>query len=172
LRSQWRRLKHAQLFHRKRRGTEVQSFFSSWRLGVSAPHSVRVAHFREDFTTDFTDFTDENLALRIVSPSVKSVKSVVQFFLIAALPLRACQGKRQPGLGRAGSPLPAARWWGDVASSATDGGPGTARPTFTGSAFADRCRGPVTKCSAGVLACEFWRRPAAMSWSLTGRDAR
>ena len=31
--------------------------------------------------------------------------------------------------------------------------------------------GPVTKCSAGVLACGFWRRPAARVAAL-GRDAR
>jgi hypothetical protein len=55
--------------------------------------SGKVAYFREDFTTDFTDNTDG----RVVSPrrpdasarrpcleSVKSVKSVVQFFLVAA----------------------------------------------------------------------------------------
>ena len=61
--------------------------------GRAALQSGKVAHFREDFTTDFTDNTDG----RVVSPrrpdasarrphleSVKSVKSVVQFFLVAA----------------------------------------------------------------------------------------
>jgi hypothetical protein len=33
-------------------------------------HSGKVAHFREDFTTDFTDFTDETPAIRINSLSV------------------------------------------------------------------------------------------------------
>ncbi|HXR07581.1 MAG TPA: hypothetical protein VN765_09645, partial [Candidatus Acidoferrum sp.] len=37
-------------------------------------------------TTDFTDFTDENFAVQTNSQSVKSLPSVVQFFLVAASP--------------------------------------------------------------------------------------
>jgi hypothetical protein len=55
------------------------------RNGIpSALQSGKVAHFREDFTMDSTDFTDEAPVIRINSLSVKSVKSVVQFFLVAA----------------------------------------------------------------------------------------
>jgi hypothetical protein len=51
-----------------------------------ALHFGNITQFREDFTTDFTDFTDATLVAEINSLSVKFVESVVQFFLVAVLP--------------------------------------------------------------------------------------
>jgi hypothetical protein len=48
-----------------------------------APSTGKVAHFREDFTTDFMDFTDRGLFRTAEVSSVKSVISAVQFILVA-----------------------------------------------------------------------------------------
>jgi hypothetical protein len=42
-----------------------------------ALRQAEITQFREDFTTDFTDFTDENSTVQINSLSVPSVPSVV-----------------------------------------------------------------------------------------------
>jgi hypothetical protein len=45
------------LSRRKREHISIRN--SRFRIGLSSTvHSVRIAHFREDFTTDFTDCTD------------------------------------------------------------------------------------------------------------------
>jgi len=46
--------------------------------GRAGLQSARVAHFRQDFTTDGTDFTDRSCLVRDHFHSVKSVKSVVK----------------------------------------------------------------------------------------------
>jgi hypothetical protein len=68
--------------HKELKEKSLQLFF----FAAFALQYARVAHFCEDFTTDFTDFTDEDFAVRINSLSVPSVPSVVQFLLVAALP--------------------------------------------------------------------------------------
>jgi len=62
-------------------------------LCASAEQSVRVAPFREDFTTDCTDSTDGKEKKSFGKQnciSVKSVKSVVPFFWLRLAALRLC----------------------------------------------------------------------------------
>jgi hypothetical protein len=52
----------------------------------SVPRSEKIAHFRNDFTTDYTDYTDDLIAELGVGnaeffPSVQSVKSVVKMIV-------------------------------------------------------------------------------------------
>jgi hypothetical protein len=73
-----------QYFNRRERRERREEDRPYFFFALFARQSVSVAHFREDFTTDYTDYTDQKILLSAFQisgfsfPSVQSVKSVVQ----------------------------------------------------------------------------------------------